>query len=108
MQDPRGFITKLSGFRPPDNVLEGPDQAVLSAAQAVERCCPEQAAEPFIAPEALLSLTLTKKTEVYAFGVMMWELWHHRLFAEGYDEETMGRCRCEAHMFDTKVCGAGH
>jgi Protein tyrosine and serine/threonine kinase len=70
LQDPRGFVAKLRLL---------PGDAVLS----------ERVLKHYVAPEVLEYQGMTKKAEVYSFGILMWEVWHARLFTEFYREEEL-------------------
>lgn len=48
----------------------------------------------YLAPEVLSSHVMTKKADVYSFGIIMWEVWHSRLFAEFYNAEKKKRREC--------------
>lgn len=66
-KDPRGFITKVSDFG-------------LSRVEDDDSCCTfpfnSCGTAPYVAPEALVcSKKVNSSVDVYAFGIMMWELW---------------------------------
>lgn len=48
----------------------------------------------YLAPEVLNTHIMTKKADVYSFGIIMWEVWHSRLFAEFYNNEKRKRKQC--------------
>ena len=54
---------------------------------------PKCLVKQYTAPEVLEGRQLTKKAEVYSFGVIMWEAWHSRLFTM-HDAQMMRNCRC--------------
>jgi len=45
----------------------------------------------YLAPETLRTHVMTKKADVYSFGLIMWELWHSKLHAELYNCEKKSR-----------------
>lgn len=93
MQDPRGFIAKLSGFDLPDNVLK--DVYII---RKYNQEFFKNVTEQYTAPEVLDTRIVTKKAEVFSFGIIMWEVWHNSIFAELYDKEEIKRKRCAPHL----------
>jgi serine/threonine protein kinase len=58
----------------------------------------------YLAPEVLNTHIMTKKADVYSFGIIMWEVWHSRLFAEFYNNEKRKRKQCEPYDVSEHFC----
>lgn len=86
-QDPRGFIAKLSDF----------GLSMKMAAHDGQVPGIKYGTVQYLAPEVLNTHIMTKKADVYSFGIIMWEVWHSRLFAEFYNNEKRKRKQCVAH-----------
>lgn len=81
LQDPRGFIAKLSDF----------GLSMKMAAHDGQVPGIKYGTVQYLAPEVLNTHIMTKKADVYSFGIIMWEVWHSRLFAEFYNNEKRKR-----------------
>lgn len=81
VQDPRGFIAKLSDF----------GLSMKMAAHDGQVPGIKYGTVQYLAPEVLNTHIMTKKADVYSFGIIMWEVWHSRLFAEFYNNEKRKR-----------------
>lgn len=86
LQDPRGFIAKLSDF--------GLSMKMAAHDGSVPGI--KYGTVQYLAPEVLNTHIMTKKADVYSFGIIMWEVWHSRLFAEFYNNEKRKRKQCAA------------
>ena len=87
MQDPRGFTAKLSDF----------GLSMKMAAHDGQVPGIKYGTVQYLAPEVLSTHIMTKKADVFSFGIIMWEVWHSRLFAEFYNIEKKKRKACAAH-----------
>jgi serine/threonine protein kinase len=81
LQDPRGFIAKLSDF----------GLSMKMAAHDGHVPGIKYGTVQYLAPEVLNTHIMTKKADVFSFGIIMWEVWHSRLFAEFYNIEKKKR-----------------
>jgi serine/threonine protein kinase len=84
MQDPRGFMAKLSDF----------GLSMKMAAHDGQVPGIKYGTVQYLAPEVLNTHIMTKKADVFSFGIIMWEVWHSRLFAEFYNIEKKKRKAC--------------
>lgn len=84
MQDPRGFTAKLSDF----------GLSMKMAAHDGQVPGIKYGTVQYLAPEVLNTHIMTKRADVYSFGIIMWEVWHSRLFAEFYNMEKKKRKPC--------------
>jgi serine/threonine protein kinase len=87
VQDPRGFTAKLSDF----------GLSMKMAAHDGQVPGIKYGTVQYLAPEVLSTHIMTKKADVFSFGIIMWEVWHSRLFAEFYNIEKKKRKACAAH-----------
>lgn len=85
LQDARGFNAKLSNFRLPEDAHE------LSFTVLKKRD------QQYIAPEVIQTRVMTRKAEVFAFGVIMWELWHNMFFGSFVDQQAQPN-RCASQL----------
>jgi serine/threonine protein kinase len=83
-QDPRGFLAKLSDF----------GLSMKMAAHDGQVPGIKYGTVQYLAPEVLNTHIMTKKADVFSFGIIMWEVWHSRLFAEFYNIEKKKRKAC--------------
>ena len=86
LQDPRGFMAKLSDF----------GLSMKMAAHDGQVPGIKYGTVQYLAPEVLSTHIMTKRADVYSFGIIMWEVWHSRLFAEFYNIEKKKRKPCGA------------
>eukprot|EP00892_Ulva_mutabilis_P004834 jgi/Ulvmu1/2722/UM014_0179.1 len=88
--DPRGFVSKLSDF----------GLSMKMAAHDGQVPGIKYGTIQYLAPEVLNTHIMTKKADVYSFGLIMWEVWHSRLFAEFYNTEKRKRKSAGRSMED--------
>ena len=81
LQDPRGFVAKLSDF----------GLSIKMKAHGDDVSGIKYGTVQYLAPETLRTHVMTKKADVYSFGLIMWELWHSKLYAEMYNYEKKKR-----------------
>ena len=48
---------------------------------------------PYMAPESIRTRCVTKACDVYAFGILMWELWHNIMWCAVYEIESKRRAK---------------
>ena len=98
MQDPRGFTAKLSDF----------GLSMKMATQDGQVAGIKYGTVQYLAPEVLSTHIMTKKADVFSFGIIMWEVWHSRLFAEFYNIEKKKRRQCAPLSWSFKLARSLH
>lgn len=81
LEDPRGFVAKLSDF----------GLSIKMAAHDGNASDIKYGTVQYLSAEVLRTHIMTKKADVYSFGIIMWEVWHSKLFAEFYNVEKKKR-----------------
>lgn len=72
--DERGWIGKIADFGLSVKIKRG-EQHVSGI---------QHGTEGYVAPEVLQTRRMVKASDVYSFGIIMWEMWHARLYYEEY------------------------
>lgn len=72
--DERGWIGKIADFGLSVKIKRGEHH--VSGIQ--------HGTEGYVAPEVLQTRRMVKASDVYSFGIIMWEMWHARLYYEEY------------------------
>lgn len=73
-EDERGWIGKIADFGLSVKIKRG--ERHVSGIQ--------HGTEGYVAPEVLQTRRMVKASDVYSFGIIMWEMWHARLYYEEY------------------------
>lgn len=80
--DERGWIGKIADFGLSVKIKRG-EQHVSGI---------QHGTEGYVAPEVLQTRRMVKASDVYSFGIIMWEMWHARLYYEEYRHAQRRMC----------------
>ena len=80
--DERGWIGKIADFGLSVKIKRG-EQHVSGI---------QHGTEGYVAPEVLQTRRMVKASDVYSFGIIMWELWHARLYYEEHRNAVKRMC----------------
>lgn len=95
-QDPKGFVAKLSDFGLSAHMRTGTDRVDI-----------ENGTVAYLPAEAFQNREATRKTDVYAFGLIMWEIWHGDFWFSVYERERTRRRVSIRDMFDFRpICSS--
>lgn len=83
-RDERGWVGKIADFGLSVKIKRG-EQHVSGI---------QHGTEGYVAPEVLQTRRMVKASDVYSFGIIMWELWHARLYYEEHRNAVKRMCVC--------------
>ena len=86
--DERGWIGKIADFGLSVKIKRG-EQHVSGI---------QHGTEGYVAPEVLQTRRMVKASDVYSFGIIMWELWHARLYYEEHRNAVKRMCASPAAL----------
>ena len=92
--DERGWIGKIADFGLSVKIKRG-EQHVSGI---------QHGTEGYVAPEVLQTRRMVKASDVYSFGIIMWELWHARLYYEEHRNAVKRMCAPPATSFCSLPC----
>lgn len=81
-RDERGWTGKIADFGLSVKIARG-EQHVSGI---------QHGTEGYVAPEVLQTRRMVPVSDVYSFGIIMWELWHSRLYYEEYRAAVRRMC----------------
>jgi serine/threonine protein kinase len=81
-RDERGWVGKIADFGLSVKIKRG-EQHVSGI---------QHGTEGYVAPEVLQTRRMVPVSDVYSFGIIMWELWHSRLYYEEYRAAVRRMC----------------
>lgn len=82
LDDERGWNGKIADFGLSVKIKRG-EQHVSGI---------QHGTEGYVAPEVLQTRRMVKASDVYSFGILMWELWHSRLYYEEHRNAVKRMC----------------
>jgi serine/threonine protein kinase len=92
--DERGWLGKIADFGLSVKIKRG-EQHVSGI---------QHGTEGYVAPEVLQTRRMVKASDVYSFGIIMWELWHARLYYEEYRHAQRRMCGLRLRLYPSEPC----